>query len=344
MAHDMGKLAGFHFHDTKVAAKLDAFGVLEEFQADFSEFKPEAVAIDRQVLKHHHVIGSAYVPTFSLGFVKTLFNDPEVRQLIWDGENFKMRNAEKLLRKLLQFAIFDLAGGSVDGNLNNTNLELLFATHDRILGELRQAANPEALSTRLEEIAATQTEERIATTLMFMDDNLDNRAPGYHLDIMRKAVSEAIAAGTISEADWQIALQNAHHLTQTQYFIGDRLSQMNEDGQCRDFVNGAELGWVNPAFLKFQAVRGRVAQWAYAETGKDLDMSFIGSDGRELFSSEFEAKLNTILLAADAKPVFEGRTAYLADGAGNRIEAIKINLVDGQTPDRARIQVQLLNI
>jgi hypothetical protein len=346
--HDLGKIESFHFHDALVAKWLDEFDVLEDFKSYFGEFSEEKIALTRAVIKHHHVIGSTYLPGFSFSFVNTLFKDPEVLQLIWDGASFNLKNAEILLKKLVQFAIFDIAGGGVDGNLNNTNLETYFAASALIMDEIKKAPNPEALMARLDAIALSQTEERISRGIAFMDDQVDQREPEYHVKILRSAVGAAVAQGAITGEDWQTVLENAHRVRETHYFLSDRLSQMEENGQCRIFAEGAAKGWVNPSFLKYQVIKSKVAKWAYEQLGKShTALYFVDKNGKRLFQHEVDQRFNLALLGAGVTPVFEGQTAYLVDSEGERIDSLRINIIAEDKiygdPDLAHIQIQLLD-
>lgn len=282
--------------------------------------------------------------------MKILLDDPETLSLIWNGERFDLETAAKLMKKLTQFAILDISGGGVDGNLNNTVVENIFATHDLIMNEMREASDPEDLKGRLDRISHSQAEERIAMALAFMDDDLDERAAGYHLGILRGAVQTAIAQGEFTREDWQAAQDHTHRIIETSYLLTDRLSQMGPDGKCRIFKDGGEQGWVNPSFLKYQVIRGKVAEWAATRFAKpDLVMYVVDKNGEQTSIGGVEEKLNAALLSATTNLEFDdaGKTAYLTDRQGQRIKTLKFNEITEDSiyknPNIAHLQLQFLD-
>jgi len=349
--HDSGKTVRFPFHPLASIERIDRHSLLEQFAQDFPYFRRSGrMPMTHAVLKHHHAIGLSIIPDCSLGYIKRPFRDPEVRKLLWNGSNWDMKNVEQFLEKLLQFTLLDLGGGSINGNLTCTSAERFFRIHDQLLAEVRAAKDPEALLARLDELARAEIEERIVQAFDYMpeiESRLDAVDRTSYIPHLRAAVAGNIADGTITQADWETVLEHGHRIVESVYWITHRFSQMEANGEPRTFAAGAAQDWINPRFLKFQALRARVAQYVHDKYGKDdMTLAFIDGDGRPLgWQDGADKLLNAALLNATATPVFDGETAHLVDARGKRIENIQINVklnddIYGDTL-MAHIQVQL---
>jgi len=247
--HDIGKAKDIVDHPEHGYREIKRYQLLDHVTDLTEEQKLEITLLSR----NHVIFGCCATPEQSLLAFVDMFNDPEVQNLVRQGDGINLSALSLFLDRIVYLTCCDLSG--VYGNkglLRNALVERYFEIKDFVMSVMaRHADNYDAAVDLLRREIPLHNIDRLATVLSTTDLEIDMKEPGlnrYKELIMREAQA-AITEGVMSRDDWNYIIQNLHNLRLIFAEIVWCLAQI--DPATNTVREGLDENLINPNVFKF---------------------------------------------------------------------------------------------
>jgi hypothetical protein len=278
---------------------------------------------------HHHTIGNTFLPDASLRDVLTTFEDPQVRaRLASEAGTIDQPAMERLLKRLLIVGISDVAGGPEAGNLSATGVITYRSNYELLSKFAQEAASYDDFLAKIGAAAAEpqETRRRFAMAPARCDRQMDaNGGLDFYWPMIEGKAKELIAGREITAEEWQQALEFAPRMRRVEYYTSFQFSVADPaTGALPEGLTGGSTETehirINPNYIKYRILMGKIAQAVEQAHGKDSNVLF-NAKRRDHDDSPVSRWLNQLL---NTTPVSE--ISVSCDAAG-----LKITKAGGET-------------